>query len=573
MLMINKLVTLAAIIFLSNVSLFSQGYDNLFNTIHMRNRKIERVGDRKYWITDLMTGKRPLWNLGNSKYPARKKKYNLADSTVINPFYLDTLHNRFNYSLWDEYNFLAWQGYEDRMLFNDYNRNNKTEIITFKTNPVHPTEIFEIDSIKSAQLLFTYPSVARFPVAQYDVDGDSSIDLVLNTDGSRGIFVYSSSDTNLLPTTKKFFFSFSPDVQVDNIFFDDLDNNGKSDLLFSVNRDWGGVQIYEYNKDSNNFVWVFGQNMLQSWQGYAIGDFDRDGKKDIVLSTSEEGIVHVIECVGEHQYMDVFHDTTYLVNAFHQIKTNDLDGNGKPEFWIGGNDVSIPFSYTLLCFESDSNNSYSPKRKITFLNHFGFLFRKIMPIDIDNDGIEELFVGLDNFLYLLSYSKAEAKFNIVYYKKMKFNSDDDYVTDVNFYDLFNTDKKDMLVSWIDSYGTEPLQYYDKTGIYRIEKSTAVINNGNNVLSKFDLQQNYPNPFNPTTTIQFSLPSETEIFLGISDILGRKIKTLVNAKYQAGRYEVRWDGKDDNSIMASSGVYFITLQANKYTKTIKTTLTK
>jgi flagellar hook assembly protein FlgD len=90
-----------------------------------------------------------------------------------------------------------------------------------------------------------------------------------------------------------------------------------------------------------------------------------------------------------------------------------------------------------------------------------------------------------------------------------------------------------------------------------------------------LNQNYPNPFNPSTTIEYDLgfgdgPSQ-RVNLNIYDILGRTVKTLLfNEDQTIGRYQIRWDGKDENNIPVSSGVYFVYLQTNKgrtYTKKI------
>ena len=66
------------------------------------------------------------------------------------------------------------------------------------------------------------------------------------------------------------------------------------------------------------------------------------------------------------------------------------------------------------------------------------------------------------------------------------------------------------------------------------------------------------------------PSQ-RVNLNIYDILGRTVKTLLfNEDQTIGRYQIRWDGKDENNIPVSSGVYFVYLQTDKgrtYTKKI------
>ncbi len=86
------------------------------------------------------------------------------------------------------------------------------------------------------------------------------------------------------------------------------------------------------------------------------------------------------------------------------------------------------------------------------------------------------------------------------------------------------------------------------------KITDVISSRNNIPSKFTLYQNYPNPFNPSTNITFSIPNQSHVVLEISDILGRKVATLINSYLAPGVHRIVWNA--DNY---SSGVYFYQLR--------------
>lgn len=82
-------------------------------------------------------------------------------------------------------------------------------------------------------------------------------------------------------------------------------------------------------------------------------------------------------------------------------------------------------------------------------------------------------------------------------------------------------------------------------------------------ANFSLQQNYPNPFNPTTTISFSLPSQSFVSLTVLDALGREVSTLVSGKLPVGTYATQW-----NAIGLASGVYFYRLQSSTFIQTRK-----
>jgi hypothetical protein len=89
-----------------------------------------------------------------------------------------------------------------------------------------------------------------------------------------------------------------------------------------------------------------------------------------------------------------------------------------------------------------------------------------------------------------------------------------------------------------------------------------------VPAQFSLSQNYPNPFNPSTKIKYSIPEKSEVQIKVFNVLGEKIKTLVNEEKPAGEYEVEFDGST-----LPSGVYLYQLQAGGYISVKKMLLLK
>ena len=90
---------------------------------------------------------------------------------------------------------------------------------------------------------------------------------------------------------------------------------------------------------------------------------------------------------------------------------------------------------------------------------------------------------------------------------------------------------------------------------------------------FALHQNYPNPFNPVTTINYDLPEPGRVHIVIYDILGKRVRTLVNDHQDAGYRSIRWNGTNDNGQRAAAGMYIYLIQAADFVKSRKMTLLK
>jgi len=95
----------------------------------------------------------------------------------------------------------------------------------------------------------------------------------------------------------------------------------------------------------------------------------------------------------------------------------------------------------------------------------------------------------------------------------------------------------------------------------------------NLPSEYALNQNYPNPFNPTTTIEYQLPEETQVNISVYNMVGQKVKTLMDKTVDAGYHEVQWDATNDNGVKVSAGVYFYRITTQDFSKTHKMVLIK
>ena len=86
--------------------------------------------------------------------------------------------------------------------------------------------------------------------------------------------------------------------------------------------------------------------------------------------------------------------------------------------------------------------------------------------------------------------------------------------------------------------------------------------------EFALYNNYPNPFNPTTVLDYDIPENTFVNITIYDMMGRKVKTLVNANQSAGFKSVVWDATNFVGQPVAAGVYIYTIVAGDFRQTKK-----
>lgn len=129
----------------------------------------------------------------------------------------------------------------------------------------------------------------------------------------------------------------------------------------------------------------------------------------------------------------------------------------------------------------------------------------------------------------------------------------------------------MLVSFSTAY------VVDEEGIdFMVESRDGYVllqqtpNYGDDIVlpESYRLSQNYPNPFNAGTVIEFDLPEQSYVAIGIYDLLGRRVEILVNHIKEAGYHQVTWNAADQ-----PSGIYFYRIEADDFTDTKKMLLLK
>lgn len=109
---------------------------------------------------------------------------------------------------------------------------------------------------------------------------------------------------------------------------------------------------------------------------------------------------------------------------------------------------------------------------------------------------------------------------------------------------------------------------------KFDTPTGVGDDAINLLpNNISLRQNYPNPFNLSTSIEYSLPVRNHVTIAIYNLLGQKVKTLVDEPRSAGLYRIGWNGRDDKGTAVSTGIYLCRFSTGDIVQTRKMLLLK
>ena len=142
--------------------------------------------------------------------------------------------------------------------------------------------------------------------------------------------------------------------------------------------------------------------------------------KRILYSEQYRGKVFVIENEGDDLYKVAWQGSVESNNAYIHTWTNDIDKNGKPEFWVLADAYYNGIGTTrITIFETNGDNSYQAVGRIDLVGIFSFYAGNMQAVDIDNDGTEEVAVCIDENFLILKFNGSENQqtYEVYYIKK------------------------------------------------------------------------------------------------------------------------------------------------------------
>lgn len=197
------------------------------------------------------------------------------------------------------------------------------------------------------------------------------------------------------------------------------------------------------------------------------------------------------------------------------------------------------------------------------INSLSAINSSIVPVELTS------FTGLyDNNSVILNWVTSTETNNSGF--EIERRSDTSGFEKIGFVSGNGTSTNRISYSFVDNKLSEPKYFYrlkqidfDGSINYSAEVQVNISS-----LNDFKLYQNYPNPFNPTTKIQYYLPETSTVKIGLYDLLGNEVLSLINQEMPAGTNNIEL-----NASKLASGIYFVKMDSKGKAQTIKITVMK
>lgn len=379
-----------------------------------------------------------------------------------------------------------------------------------------------------------------------------------------------------------------------SLTIEDIDDDGMNELIVGVRSGDNGREVLVANVSgtfSSGFVAWNIEYQVNGWGGgslYSVttGDLDGDGHKEIHAMLWNLFSLRFIEVTGANTYalvnelLEIYPETDY--GALDGVCVGNVNNDGSNEMYIAGtedpNQVFCITNVTDVSTIDSTDIRNSEFYKIPAPVDGGF--RSMQLADPDGDGKADLMIAgeRNGRVYDLEYKgsgdpadSANWDLNIAFdlFEEcaadlgITADSAANLLTPRLFYGHITENDMDqdghneyVVINWSPDIGS----WANDQELWVVENGVAsgFTFDGNRIPKQIVLRQNYPNPFNPETKIPYTLQTASDVSIVIYDLLGQKVRTLVNEFKAAGDYETQWNGLTDAGSQAASGVYIYKL---------------
>jgi hypothetical protein len=428
-----------------------------------------------------------------------------------------------------------------------------------------------------------------------DLDSDGRYDVIIGTaGGSRSVFAIDGTDGDTLWSYDSH--EYGGGGWIDEVAVTgDIDGDGVADVLAAAEddgADTGPRRAYCFSGATGAKIW----DRLVSATGSAfciraIDDLTGDGKDEVAVGTTDDGIVHILN--GATGVPMDSYDAGSAIWSVAAIE--DITGDGKKDIIAGTHDGYVH------AIRSDSASLVWPAP-----TSVGSIITEVHVIGDQNaDGIGEITVAgvMSNYLvldgaggtYLWSRPSGQMAFATSRVPDLSGDGLDDVIGgsgyNVNRVSVMEGTSGDTLwmrstagpvetVSYIESIdgdaspeilvGTRSGEILCLAGG---EGVAGAPDGGERVSAESLRVWNEPNPFEAMTSVRYRMARPARVSLTIYDVRGRRVKKLTDGLAAAGENSVKWDGCDESGRPVNAGIYFACLKREGETATRKIVLAK
>jgi len=365
----------------------------------------------------------------------------------------------------------------------------------------------------------------------------------------------------------------------------DFDNDGKMEVFLT---DDNGPMIASVS----DFIvpnWTIEYNDETSYAkpdmaGVVLTNMDGDAYTEIALTPLQEKPqldLYLIEYDGSaYQMIKPEPKHFYGKGVIHALETADLDGDGRDELYIGAVETSLLYVVTKPTgdiTELDTTDIYfiGSVEHPDYETGTGWMPGATFG-DLDGDGKMSFIgsasgtvgCGVNDWEFQGGDVTSAANWDYSFVGFELGWGNDFFIYGIDFADDMDGDGKAELIvtrGYPNIPLTAPVLYVVENGVV-----TAIDDDPSySQPTAFSLKQNYPNPFNPVTQITYVLPEASTITLEVYNVLGQKVRTLINnQRQQVGTYSVQWDARNNYGQLMSSGLYLYQIRADGFAQTKK-----
>jgi hypothetical protein len=337
----------------------------------------------------------------------------------------------------------------------------------------------------------------------------------------------------------------------------DLDSDGRREYVGSTQGSGEMLVAVWENRGDNDFTQVFATHFGPSDAvsgEIAIGDFDGDGKGDMVVPevTVQSRVIHVIECIGDDLYEEVWSAEAPTDNMYWATPGPDLDRDGKGDFIMtGGVGWGGDVIWSFLMYESVGDDDY--ELVWSHQVHAGMIDGGSTTGDIDGDGWPELLCQVPNRTMLFR-AVGDNQLELCWEHEGPVNGQGGHR--IIPPDL-DGDSRGEAIWWLSS-NPGALVIYEWVPLPGHVREDAG--------PSFSLSVR--NPCDGFAHLTYVLGRPQHVLAEVFDALGRRMAILADEPNPAGCNHLRW-----RAISQPSGIYFVRLQAGDSAHTRRITLAK